>query len=280
MDVIVSGLKKSFGNNYVLRDVNFAFKEGETYCIMGASGMGKTTLLRVMLGLEAADEGSVVGMTKGRVSAMFQEDRLVNVLTPIENVALVCNNDVLRSDVKRLLCEILPPACMKMPVLALSGGMRRRVSLVRAIAYPSDVIVLDEPFTGLDTLTRQRVISFIKEHQNGRTLIVSTHGEQDALLLQGQRVLLSEISNDAIAGEEELQEKKEEIVMSIDSTKTMREIVTNEPEFGEFLVSKGFPFTLENPMTELVTFDDVCDMRKLDKEAFLAEYAQFVIAKK
>lgn len=190
-----TAVEKSYNGRRVLRSVTFTLENGGAYCLMGPSGMGKTTLLRVLLGLERADSGSIEGIRPGQIAAMFQEDRLCDTLTPVENVALVLPPSTRRSEVRVMLEEILPPYCMEQPVAQLSGGMRRRVSLARAMAFPSRMVVMDEPFTGLDKATRVQVIEFVKRHARGRTLLVATHGEDDAALLGASKVLLTEVSD-------------------------------------------------------------------------------------
>ena len=194
MNIALHDIVKTYGNTNVLRRVNWEIAQGEIYCLMGPSGTGKTTLLRVLLGLEEPDSGSIEGVVPGQISAMFQEDRLCETLTPVENVALVMPGSTSRRRVRHFLEEILPHDCMKRPAMQLSGGMRRRVSLARAVAYDSQVIVLDEPFTGLDEDTKKSVIAFLLNHRQGRTLIVSTHSSDDVELLGGRKVMLQDIS--------------------------------------------------------------------------------------
>ena len=194
MNIALHDIVKTYGNTNVLRRVNWEIAQGEIYCLMGPSGTGKTTLLRVLLGLEEPDSGSIEGIVPGQISAMFQEDRLCETLTPVENVALVMPGSTSRRRVRHFLEEILPHDCMKRPAMQLSGGMRRRVSLARAVAYDSQVIVLDEPFTGLDEDTKKSVIAFLLNHRQGRTLIVSTHSSDDVELLGGRKVMLQDIS--------------------------------------------------------------------------------------
>ena len=191
--VRLDALCKAYGKNRVLRSISLELEPGSVTCLMAPSGSGKTTLFRVLLGLEPCDSGSVEGVGAGEISMMFQEDRLCSVLTPVENVVLVLPKKTKRSQIAALLEEILPADCLNQPVMELSGGMRRRVSLARAIAYPSKLVVLDEPFTGLDVATKKRVIEFILRHQNGRMLLIATHGEDDAKLLGANRVLLDEL---------------------------------------------------------------------------------------
>lgn len=192
-DVRLRDVRKSFGSHVVLDDVSLTLAGGDKYCLMAPSGSGKTTLIRVLLGLETHDSGAIEGLAAGRVSMMFQEDRLCEVLSAVENVALVLPGSVLRADVAAMLAEVLPADALDKPVMQLSGGMRRRVSLVRAMAYPSDVVVLDEPFTGLDTATRRHAIDFVLRHLCGRTLLVATHGEDDARLLGAEVICLAEV---------------------------------------------------------------------------------------
>lgn len=189
--IVLKDVRKVYGDKTVLDGVSLSLEAGRTYCLMAPSGSGKTTLLRVLLGLEGIDGGSIEGVSRGRVAMMFQEDRLCEVLTAVENVALVLPRDARRADVQALLEEVLPSDCMSKPVMQLSGGMRRRVSLVRAMAFPSDAVVLDEPFTGLDAATRRTVIDFVLRHRAGRTLLVATHGQDDARLLGAETIDLA-----------------------------------------------------------------------------------------
>lgn len=279
----MQGVCKSFGEARVLRDVSCTLSGGGVHCLMGPSGAGKTTLLRVLLGLERPDAGIVQGLDPGSISAMFQEDRLCEMLTAVENVALVLPGRAHRGEVRRLLERILPSDCMARPACHLSGGMRRRVSLARAVAFPSRAIVLDEPFTGLDQATKRTVVAFLLAELRGRTLLVSTHSDEDVRLLGGSKLMLADISCGGHGGPRGPQTNlnghpasgAEERRAMMDTSKTMKEIVEADPVFGEFLVHKGFPFSLENPVVELVTFDDVVELRQLDRAAFLEEYEAY-----
>lgn len=193
MSVTMSGVGKSYGSQRVLDGLELVLEDGGRYCLMGPSGAGKTTLLRILLGLERPDAGSIEGLPRGSASMVFQEDRLCSALTPVENIALVMPGRASRRALRALLAEVLPAACLDKPALNLSGGQRRRVSLVRAMAFPGSLVVMDEPFTGLDRATKQVVIDFVARHLDGRTLLVSTHGEDDAALLDAEKVQLAEI---------------------------------------------------------------------------------------
>lgn len=198
-DVEFRHVCKAYGANEVLRRMTFTLPGGGVRCLMAPSGSGKTTLLRVLLGLEHPDSGEIRGISPGRISMMFQEDRLCETLTPVENVALVLPAETRRADVAALLAEILPTDCLGQPAMELSGGMRRRVSLARAVAFPSDLIVLDEPFTGLDQATKEKVIAFVLSHRAGRTLLVATHGEDDARLLGAERLNLADVQDGGVS---------------------------------------------------------------------------------
>lgn len=198
-DVEFRHVCKAYGANEVLRRMTFTLPGGGVRCLMAASGSGKTTLFWVLLGLEHPDSGEIRGISPGRISMMFQEDRLCETLTPVENVALVLPAETRRADVAALLAEILPTDCLGQPAMELSGGMRRRVSLARAVAFPSDLIVLDEPFTGLDQATKEKVIAFVLRHRAGRTLLVATHGEDDARLLGAERLNLADVQDGGVS---------------------------------------------------------------------------------
>lgn len=193
MGIKITGMNKSFDDNHVLRDLYLELEDGEIYCLMSPSGMGKTTLIRILLGLEKKDSGDIEGIDPEQTTAMFQEDRLCPVLTPVENVALVCSHRAGRGDIRRSLGEILPETCLDQPISELSGGMKRRVALARALYKPGKLVIFDEPFTGLDTETRREVIAYILRQQRGRILLIATHGEDDAEYLGAKIVRLEEI---------------------------------------------------------------------------------------
>lgn len=162
---------------------------------MGASGIGKTTLLRIIMGLEHADSGSVSGIDTKSISCMFQEDRLIPYLSAIENVRIVLHGKNNRNEIRNNLLSILPDDSLDMPVSSLSGGMKRRVALARALSYPGKLIILDEPFTGLDKDTKLNVIDYILKMRNNRTLLIATHGTDDANLLGAEIIKLNKNIN-------------------------------------------------------------------------------------
>lgn len=190
MSIIITDLCKSFDDNEILKNVNITLEDSSIYCLMGASGIGKTTLLRILMGLEHADSGCISGIDTKNISCMFQEDRLIPDLSAIDNVRIVLRRKNNRAEVRNNLLSILPDDSLDLPVSSLSGGMKRRAALARALSYPGKLIILDEPFTGLDKDTKLNVINYILKMRNNRTLLIATHGADDANLLGAKIIKL------------------------------------------------------------------------------------------
>ncbi len=167
-------ISKSYDKRPVLRGYDAAFESGGAYLLTGPSGSGKTTLIRILLGLETADAGSVLYTSKPSFGAVFQEDRLCEEFSAADNVAMIFRHPD-REMIRRELSRILPGDSLDKPVCELSGGMRRRVCIVRACLRPSQFLVMDEPFNGLDAETRRHCIDYIKERQGSRTLLIASH---------------------------------------------------------------------------------------------------------
>ena len=195
MSIIITDLCKIYDDNEVLKNVNITLKDNSIYCLMGASGIGKTTLLRIIMGLEHADSGCMSGIDTKNISCMFQEDRLIPYLSAIDNVRIVLRGNNNREEVRNNLLSILPDDSLDMPVSSLSGGMKRRVALARALSYPGELILLDEPFTGLDKDTKSNVIDYILKMRNNRTLLIATHGTDDSNLLGAEIIKLDKNIN-------------------------------------------------------------------------------------
>lgn len=188
----IIGITKSFDSHMVLDRVDLKLEIPGIYCLMGASGSGKTTLLRILMGLEKEDAGTIAGKQNLRLTAVFQEDRLCEQFSPVENVCMVLAKPHKNTQqwVMEELARLLPVECLTRPVSTLSGGMKRRVAIARALLAESSVILMDEPFTGLDEDTKQTVIDYIKEKTQGRLLLVTTHQEEDVAALGGTLVKL------------------------------------------------------------------------------------------
>lgn len=187
MDIRISRLSKSYGNHPVLTDFSAVFPEGRTTCIMGPSGCGKTTLLRILLGLETADGGIVEGMPQKK-SAVFQEDRLCGNLTALTNIRLVCPKKP-PAEIAEGLSDLGLGESMDQPVQEYSGGMCRRVSLLRALYADFEILFLDEPLKGLDEEMRERTAGFLRERTKGKTVVCVTHDQKDICLLDAVQVI-------------------------------------------------------------------------------------------
>ncbi len=179
---------------YALNDVSFAYAnrpicdklswtlpESDVVCLWGASGCGKTTLLRLLAGLERPTGGSLHRPMNGRVAMVFQEDRLLPWRTVEENAAIACNSP---QRVEQLLKRVgLYPYRNSLPT-AISGGQQRRVALVRALAADSDLLLLDEPFTGLDEETKTLILPLIREAARTKPVVLVTHIAEEAAALE------------------------------------------------------------------------------------------------
>lgn len=166
----VNHICKSFGSQQVLSDFCAVYQAGETFVLNGPSGSGKTTLLHILAGLLRPDSGSVE--STGNYSMVFQEDRLCPDYSAVKNVEMI-TGDATRAE--KALGRLLEQSALHKPCRELSGGMKRRVALVRAMEAESDYILLDEPFTGLDSRSRDLAEEYIRERQKGRTVIIVTH---------------------------------------------------------------------------------------------------------
>ena len=183
-DLMVKDVSKAYGDLQVLSGLNLRFPGGAVTCVLGPSGFGKTTLLRIIAGLEEPDAGSVEGVPE-RIGFVFQEDRLCEEFSAVSNVRLGAGKDMSREEIVRRLTEIGLGDSLKKPVKEFSGGMKRRVAIVRAVCCPAELLILDEPFKGLDEKLRLEVIGFIRRYTQGRTVICVTHEPEDAERLGG-----------------------------------------------------------------------------------------------
>ena len=179
MAVALKHISKADGEKQVLRDFSNLFPEGETTCIMGTSGCGKTTLLHLLLGLETPDSGEILGMENKKKSAVFQENRLVDPISAPANLRLVTPS-LSRSQAEQLLTEVGLGDSLHQPVRELSGGMQRRVAILRALAADYDILLADEPFVGLDDATKQQTMELFRQRTAGKTVLLVTHEEREA----------------------------------------------------------------------------------------------------
>ncbi|MEG1322152.1 MAG: ATP-binding cassette domain-containing protein [Ruthenibacterium sp.] len=187
MNLVLSNLTKNFGDVPVLSHVSATFSAGETVCIMAPSGAGKTTLIHLLLGLLKPDDGTIDGRQNARFSCAFQEDRLILQLSAVQNLKFACgalSDNVLSGAFAALG---LFGETLTKPVALLSGGEQRRIALLRAMLAPADIVLLDEPFKGLDDAHRAAAAAFVTAQKHGRTVLCITHDDTDAAAL-GARI--------------------------------------------------------------------------------------------
>lgn len=174
---------------YMLRPISFDIASGEHVLVTGASGSGKTTLLRLVAGL-LEPTGGTLTVTEASVrtpaspsdlpiSMMFQENRLLNELSAVQNIRVILPKEKGRAAedtrIREHLAKLMPGADPDKPVSELSGGEKRRVALVRAVLAPAQLLLLDEPFTGLDETAVQTVRDYIERETEGRTVLLTDH---------------------------------------------------------------------------------------------------------
>ena len=197
--VRLEDISKSYDGRPVLEHFTDAVAPGEIRALMGPSGVGKTTLLRLAAGLEQPEEGAVLletgsgpeaaarsethaGRQTAGIGFMFQEDRLLEYLDASGNVQFVnpaCSRETICRELENLG---IPKEDCARPVSEFSGGMKRRVALLRTVLAPSGLLLLDEPFKGLDEESAEHAITWLLKQRQGRTVILSTHSAREAAL--------------------------------------------------------------------------------------------------
>lgn len=193
--VIVQGLKKSFGDNEVLKDINFEVKEGEVVCVIGPSGSGKSTLLRCINRLEDIDGGTInvagknisdscidINQVRENIGMVFQQFNLFPHLTAKENITLapVELKKMSQQQADQTALELLAIVNLRDKAEAypksLSGGQKQRVAIARALAMQPDLMLFDEPTSALDPEMVGDVLEVIKSlAQHGMTMVIATH---------------------------------------------------------------------------------------------------------
>ena len=168
------------GDKQIFQDYSERLPDHGIVSISGESGIGKTTLLRVLCGLLKPDHGTVTGLNGRKISFVFQDPRLLNYMTALQNAAIV--SDEQKAD--DLLQRLNMQDAKHVKAGDLSGGQKQRVSLARAFAFSDDVVLLDEPFTGLDEQNKLCAARLIR---TAKLAIIVSHDPSDADLLQIDR---------------------------------------------------------------------------------------------
>lgn len=194
-DIVLDRVSKRFGDAVALHRACAAFPCNAVTCIMGASGGGKTTMLRLLMGLETPDEGRIEGMEGRRMAAVFQEDRLCQHLSVAANLRMPhagmdkAGKRAFLGRARELLDAMGLPDALERPVHDLSGGMKRRVALARAVLADADVLFFDEPLKGLDASTERRVMDAILPMLADKTVFWVTHHESELAYFDDPRLL-------------------------------------------------------------------------------------------
>ena len=179
----IEHIRKSFGEKEVLCDVSLSCQDFGITAIMGASGIGKTTLLNIIAGLETADDGDIES-TFTKIGYKFQEPRLFEWMTALDNVKAVVSDKQEAHQIAQHALAIVGLSNNedKYP-LQLSGGMQQRVALARALAFQGDLLLLDEPFSAVDTETKNQLIGAVRQYAKDHAVIIVTHDRTEATAL-------------------------------------------------------------------------------------------------
>lgn len=189
MAIVIDNLTKRYGSKTVLDNLSLYIASPGVTVISGASGRGKTTLLRLMASLEKPDGGTITGI--GCLSYMFQEPRLLPWLTAAENINLILgdNAETMPNALAWLDRVELHDAANQLPA-ALSGGMQQRVALARTLAFGGDTILLDEPFRALDRPLRLRLYPLLREAAKTAAVVIVSHDPEDSEALAAEKIEL------------------------------------------------------------------------------------------
>lgn len=164
----------------ILTDFSLTLNRGERLALLGPSGSGKTTLMRLLLGFLEPSSGSLERDEGARIGVVFQEDRLFPQLTLRENWALVLEKGENKAEMESMAHSLGLEDALDKPISELSGGMKRRGAIGRALLYRPDYLFLDEPFKGLDPETRKKVMDLVGRFLAERGLFLITHDIEEA----------------------------------------------------------------------------------------------------
>lgn len=189
MGLLIKDLKKSYGSLNVYDNFNFNINENKISCILGPSGCGKTTLLKLISGITSIDSGELQGFEGKSISYLFQENRLLPWKSLGDNIGFVLKRYFSKKEVQQRVDTYLDLVQLKdfkdYYPHEVSGGMNQRVAIARAFAYPSQILLMDEPFKGLDLKLKQELLKVFVQlwSKDKQTVLYITHDIDEALML-------------------------------------------------------------------------------------------------
>ena len=179
MGIEISALCKSYGENIIFDKFSISFPDKGVVTLLGPSGCGKTTLLNIIAGIGEGDSGKITGLSGKQISVVFQEDRLLPWADINKNLSLVAKKENMHEINELLKFVELENVGGKYPD-ELSGGMKRRIAILRALIFRGDIYLLDEPFKGFDLRLKKKIMDYIKELSAKSLVILVTHDENEA----------------------------------------------------------------------------------------------------
>lgn len=174
----IRDLTFSFGGKPVFSGLNLSLPSGSRTALLAPSGFGKTTLLRLLCGSLKPQSGSITGIPAEGIAMVFQEDRLLPGCTILENLQLVAPERP-EAELTALLGELGLSGWEHSRPGKLSGGMRRRAAIARALVFASPLVIMDEPFKGLDEITLASTLACVDRWLGDRTFLLVTHSPQE-----------------------------------------------------------------------------------------------------
>ena len=181
MNLELKHIYKNFGEKNIFTNLNLKFPKMGFTAIMGPSGYGKTTLINLILGIHKPDHGEILGFDDKKIAVVFQEDRLLEHKSGLDNILFVLRNTTAHNDAAwEMLARTGLAEDAHKRARDYSGGMRRRLALCRALVTDFDMLILDEPFKGLDVALKPEIMALVKQKCEGKAAILITHDRDEA----------------------------------------------------------------------------------------------------
>lgn len=186
-DIILKNITKEYENDIIINNFSYTFEKGKTYIIKGSSGIGKTTLIKIMLGLTDY-KGTILNLDNLEKSCVFQEDRLVEDISVYLNFKMIFS-DKIKDKLKEYLKLINLENIENKKVRELSGGMKRRISMLRAILKESDIYFFDEALKEIDETNKKYIMNLLNKLTKDKTIIWITHDDNDLKYFENYEII-------------------------------------------------------------------------------------------